>query len=49
MELSENAKNFVLNILKKNPEDRCDMDEIMNHPFLKMGKDELKFDIEEFL
>lgn len=49
VELSDNAKGFVLNILKKNREDRCDMEEIMNHPFLKFEKDEVKYDIPEFL
>eukprot|EP00479_Gromia_sphaerica_P004222 TRINITY_DN14984_c0_g1_i1.p1 TRINITY_DN14984_c0_g1~~TRINITY_DN14984_c0_g1_i1.p1 ORF type:complete len:96 (+),score=11.81 TRINITY_DN14984_c0_g1_i1:181-468(+) len=31
------AKDFILRILKQNPEERLTLDEMLEHPFLKSG------------
>lgn len=32
--MSDEAKDFILRIMKKKPEDRMEMREIMRHPFI---------------
>ena len=36
--LSVESKNFVMRMLERNPENRCDIEELLNHPFMAMGK-----------
>lgn len=42
MDVTDDAKDFILRIMKKKPEERMDMKDIMRHPFitkyLKIGK-----------
>lgn len=33
--ISEEAQDFILKILKKNPEDRLKIDKLLEHPFLQ--------------
>lgn len=33
--ISEQAQDFILKILKKNPEDRLKIDKLLDHPFLR--------------
>ena len=40
VDVSDQAKDFILKIMKKKPEDRMEMREIMRHPFItKYAKD----------
>jgi serine/threonine protein kinase len=37
--ISDQAKDFVLKILKKNPDDRLKIDKLLEHPFLQRNVD----------
>lgn len=34
VDITENAKDFILKILQKNPQDRISMTKLLEHPFL---------------
>jgi len=40
VELSPSAKDFLERVLRKNPTERMDLDEMLAHPFLKEHKNE---------
>jgi serine/threonine protein kinase len=35
VDVTPDAKNFILSIIRKDPRDRIEIDEILNHPFLR--------------
>lgn len=37
LHISDVAKDFIVNLMHKDPTQRMDMDEIKNHPFLRMN------------
>lgn len=41
VELSPDAKDFLKRALQKNPNDRMDLDEMLEHPFLKAAPAEV--------
>jgi serine/threonine protein kinase len=43
--ISDEAKDFVLKILKKNPDDRLKIDRLLDHPFLQRNVDVSELDL----
>jgi serine/threonine protein kinase len=42
VDVSEEARDFILGIMKKKPEERMEMRAIMRHPFITMHLNEKK-------